>query len=123
MGTLPHRVRQQGLDVFLPAEHGAADLPLGGDEHRAWGTDDSVGLRDLPISWSITLPTPCSCALARFSWGPPRLTSAMVSFSWCSSCQRPTFGNIAVQGPQFGSVRTALRVCRGRRAPRVRLSP
>src|SRR5215208_6392323 len=51
---------------------------------------------------------PCSEAEIAFSSGLPRLTSAMVSFWAYPSCQRPTSCNIAVQGPQFGSVNSRI---------------
>ena len=59
-----------------------------------------------------------------FSSTSPRLMSARVSLWACSSCQRPTSGSIALQGPQPGSVKSTITgLPEERRASRVRVSP
>ena len=68
--------------------------------------------------------SPCSCAFARFSSTSPRLMSEMASLSGCSCCQRPISGNIAMQGPQPGSVKSSITgLPDERKDSRVRVSP
>ncbi len=55
---------------------------------------------------SSTRVTPCSSTLARLSSAPPRDTTATVSRSECSRCQRPISGRSASHGPQPGSVKS-----------------
>ncbi len=76
--------------LVLPAAYRAADGAVGPDEHRAGGAVDAVGVESFQSSCSATFVRAYSEALAALSSRSPRLTSATVGVSACSSCQQLT---------------------------------
>ena len=49
LGAFTHRVGEEAPYAFRSSSHGACDLPVGRDEHRARGAPDLVSLGDLPV--------------------------------------------------------------------------